>query len=227
MRQAVEMLLKHKRPAAAVFALMMALPHISALEPDLLMDALESGARTPAQMHNVVYGIPPLIQELQRRREQGDPGVDLLRLARLESSYLGLLDGHPASPTTLHKLLRDEPTFFVEVLGMIFRPRNEAAEAVKEYSEEEKRRAENAYRVLLSWQEVPGSRDGRTVDEKVLRDWIEGLCLGPSRRACWRSATRELARCWLALVRMTALSASQLEMYSRTSEPTPTRSSRA
>jgi transcriptional regulator with XRE-family HTH domain len=172
-RRAVEMLLKHERPAAATFALLVALPHLSALEPDLLMGVLEAGARTPDQMQNVVYGIPPLIQELQRRREQGDSRVDLPRLARLESYYLGLLDGHSVSPATLHMLLRDEPAFFVEVLAMIFRPRNEPAETVRECSEEEKRRAQNAYRVLLSWQDVPGSRDGRAVDEKALRDWIQ------------------------------------------------------
>ncbi len=85
----------------------------------------------------------------------------------------GLLDGHPVSPVTLHKLLREDPGFFVEILGLIFRPRDESAEAVRGYSEEEKRRAENAYRLLMSWQDVPGSRDGRTVDEKALRDWIQ------------------------------------------------------
>jgi hypothetical protein len=149
----------------------MALPNKDALEPDLLMAVLEAGARTPDQMQNVVYAIPRLIQELQRR-EQDDPRVDLHRLAKLEWVYLGLLDGHPVSPTALHKLLRDEPESFVEVLGLIYRPKSQPVGTVKEYSEDEKRRAENAYRLLLSWRDVPGSRDGRTVDERTLLGWI-------------------------------------------------------
>jgi hypothetical protein len=76
------------------------------------------------------------------------------------------------SPGALHQFLRDDAGFFVEVLGLIFRPRDEPAEAVREFSEEEKRRAENAYRLLKSWRDVPGSRDGRTVDETAIRDWI-------------------------------------------------------
>ena len=172
-RHAVEMLLKHERPAAAIFALLMVRPHMAVLESALLMEALEAGLNAPGQMQGISYGISPLFQELERRREQNDPGVDLLRLARLESGYLGLLDAHSISPATLHKLLRDEPGFFVEVLGLIFRPRNEPAEAAREYSEEEKRRAENAYRLLMSWKDVPGSQDGRTVDEKALREWIQ------------------------------------------------------
>jgi transcriptional regulator with XRE-family HTH domain len=172
-RYAVEMLLRHQGPAAAVFAWLMALPNKDALDPDLLMEVLEAGVRTSDQMQNVVYGIPPLFQELEKRRQQNDPGVDFHRLARLEWAYLGLLDGHSVSPDTLRKLLREDPKSFVQVLGFVFRPRNESADDVREYSEEEKRRAENAYRLLRSWQDVPGSRDDRTVDERALRDWIQ------------------------------------------------------
>ena len=76
------------------------------------------------------------------------------------------------SPAALHKLLRDVPESFVEALSLIYRPKNQPVEAIREYSEEEKRRAENAYRLLLSWRDVPGSRDGRTVDERTLLGWI-------------------------------------------------------
>ncbi len=114
-----------------------------------------------------------LIQELQARVEQKDPGVDLSRLARLEWAYLGFLDGHPTCPVTLHAKLRDDPDFFVEVLGLIFRPKNEPAEGSKEVSEEERQCAQNAYRLLMSWRDVPGSREGQAVDEKTLFDWVQ------------------------------------------------------
>ena len=178
-RDAIAMLLRHKRPSAAFRVLRMALHHKAALEPSLLMDVLETwfaadaDAREPGRRQGVKYEIHLLFQELQRGVEQKDPRVDLNRLAKLEWAYLGLLDGHPASPVTLHGLLRDEPGFFVDVLGLIFRPKNELAEGSKEVSEEARQRAQNAYRLLRSWQEVPGRREGQTVDEKTLLGWVQ------------------------------------------------------
>ena len=178
-RDAIAMLLRHKRPSAAFQVLRMALHQKATLEPSLLMDALETwlaadaDAREPGRRQGVKYNIHLLFQELQRGVEQKDPRVDLNRLAKLEWAYLGLLDGRPASPVTLHGLLRDEPDFFVEVLGLIFRPKDEPAEGSKEVSEEERQRAQNAYRLLRSWQEVPGRRDGQTVDEKTLLGWVQ------------------------------------------------------
>ena len=178
-RYAVAMLLKHKKAGAAFHVLRMALHQKATLEPSLLMDALETwrdpdaDAREPGRRQGVKYNIHLLFQELQRGVEQKDPSVDLNRLAKLEWDYLGLLDGHPASPVTLHGRLREEPEFFVDVLGLIFRPKNEPAEGGKEVSEEERQRAQNAYRLLRSWQEVPGRRDGQAVEEKALLGWVQ------------------------------------------------------
>ena len=105
--------------------------------------------------------------------KQKATGVDLNRLARLEWACLRLLNGRPTSPVTLHGLLRDEPEFFVEVLSLVFRPKDQSAEDGKEISEEERLRAENAYRLLRSWRKIPGSRDDRTVDETALLAWVQ------------------------------------------------------
>jgi hypothetical protein len=133
----------------------------------------EAKAGSPDRIHGVKYDIHLLFQELQRGVKENETRVDLDRLANLEWAYLGLLDGHPASPNTLHELLRDDPAFFVEVLGLAFRSKNEPKEGDKTPTDEEKMRAQNAYRLLRSWQVVPGSRDGQTVDERTLFDWIE------------------------------------------------------
>jgi hypothetical protein len=176
---AVAMLLKHKKAGAAFHVLRMALHQKATLEPSLLMEALQTwmesgvGAREADQLPGVKYNIHLLFQELQRGVERKDPRVDVDRLSKLEWAYLGMLDGHPAAPVTLHGKLRDEPDFFVDVLGLIFRPKNEPAEGGKEVSEEESQRAQNAYRLLRSWQEVPGRRDGQTVDEKTLLGWVQ------------------------------------------------------
>ena len=152
---------------------MMAMPSKEAIASKLFMDALEPGERQPAQMQNVVYMLPRLIEELQVRQKQGDPTVDIHRLARIEWIYLDLLDGHPVSAQTFRNLLRDNPEYFVNLLSLIYRPRSDTEDAIQEYSEEQKRRAGKAYQLLLSWKDVPGSRDDGTVDDLALLEWIK------------------------------------------------------
>jgi hypothetical protein len=127
---AVTMLLKHKRAPAAFYVLQFAIHNTAALEPDLVMDALEAWLESQAgarQVQGVKYQVHLLFQELQSALERKDLRVNVGRLAKLEWAYRGLLDGHPASPITLHGLLRDEPEFFVDVLGVVFRSKNEPA----------------------------------------------------------------------------------------------------
>jgi hypothetical protein len=96
--------------------------------------------------------------------------LDLSRVARIEWGYLHLLDGYPASPETLHELLSNNPELFIEFLGLVF----QSGEGEKnETSKEDKARAENAYRVLLSWEIIPGTRADRSIDEATLHDWIQ------------------------------------------------------
>ncbi len=99
--------------------------------------------------------------------------MDRDRLATLEWAYLGLLDGRPASPVTLHAKLKADPEFFVAVLGLVFRPKHRPADDNERISDEESQRAQNAYRLLRSWHEVPGAGEGRTVDEKTLLAWVQ------------------------------------------------------
>ena len=147
------------------------------IRPDLLMDALEAWIKPEMggiDTHQVtVLQIQLLVQELQRRAAEKDQSVDLDRLATLEWGYLGLLDGHPASPVTLHRKLRDDPDFFVDVLGLVFRPKNRPVESGEDISEADRKRAQNGYRLLSSWQDVPGGRGGQGVDEKSLSAWVQ------------------------------------------------------
>jgi hypothetical protein len=174
---AAEMLIKHGRASAAFIVLQMALHQRAIIQPDLLMDALEAWIKSETRAVEAHQGtrfqIQLLVQELQRRAAEKDQSVDLDRLATLEWGYLGLLDGHPASPVTLHRRLRDDPEFFVDVLGLVFRPKNQAVEDGKVLSEEESQRVQNAYRLLRSWQDVPGGGGGQTVDETTLYAWVQ------------------------------------------------------
>jgi hypothetical protein len=174
---AAEMLIKHGRASAAFIVLQMALHQKAVIQPDLLMDALEAWLKSETgdvETHQgTVFQMQLLVQELQRRAAEKDQSVDLDRLASLEWGYLGLLDGHPASPITLHRRLRDDPDFFVDVLGLVFRPKNQPVESGENVSEADRKRAQNAYRLLSSWQDVPGGQGGQGVDEKSLSAWVQ------------------------------------------------------
>jgi transcriptional regulator with XRE-family HTH domain len=174
---AVTMLLRHKRTFQAFVVLQAALHRKVALESSLLMDAIETWLATGAgglgRIQGFAFLILSLFQELQERAAQKDSGTDVNRLAKLEWACLGLLNGHPTSPVTLHGLLRDEPESFVELLSLVFRPKDQPAEESNEISEEERQRAQNAYRLLKSWRKIPGSRDDRTIDETALLAWVQ------------------------------------------------------
>ena len=96
--------------------------------------------------------------------------MDRERLGGLEWAYLGLLDGHSASPVTLHAKLKDDPEFFVDVLGLVFRSKNESLDVEKEISEEERQSAQNAYALLRSWQDLPG----RAGEDSMKKDSLTG-----------------------------------------------------
>ena len=175
---AIEKFLEHKRASAAFSVLSVALYHKAVFQPSLLMDAIqvwldhEVSNSAEGAIQNVKYDIDLFFQELQKGALRQDPGVDTNRLAKLEWACLAFLNGYPSSPVTLHRLLRDDPEFFVHVLGLCFRPKNQPPKNEEEISAKEKMTAQNAYRLLMSWQDVPGGRDGETVEEKALLAWI-------------------------------------------------------
>ena len=168
---AASMLLSHQRPFQACEVLAMALFQKCALQPELLMDALQAGLPIPGASE-ARYAIHQLFMELQNGMKGEDTRIDPNRLASLEWGYLGLLDDRPASPKTLHAMLRNHPEFFVQLLGLVFRSKHEPKEAARELSSEERARGHNAYQLLMQWREVPGSRDDGTVDEESLLSWI-------------------------------------------------------
>jgi len=173
---AIRMLLKYNRPFQAFRVLVVALHQKTPIGPGLVMDTLEAGLNVSGDnkdRERVWHDIRQLFLELQRRSRENDSQVDVQRLAGLEWQYLGLLDGHPASPHTLHRLLQSDPACFVELLTVIFRTRSERGKPKAEPTKEEQARGQNAYRLLMSWDRVPGRRDDDTIDEDVLQAWVE------------------------------------------------------
>jgi hypothetical protein len=171
---AVAMLLKHHRPFQAINVLEMALQQKYEIAPSLLMETLEAGLKTGKEEQRPEDISDLAGYEIQEffKRLQSDPRVDIQRLASLEWGYLDLLDGHGASPKTLHAWLQRDPALFAELLRLIFRSDTEPADTGEPPTEQQKARAQNAYKLLRSWKAVPGTREDGTLDDQELFAWV-------------------------------------------------------
>jgi hypothetical protein len=170
----VSMLLKHHRPFQAVRILQMALRQHCEVEPSLIIETLDTGLKPREEgeleatvSNHISYSIQYLFEWLQ-----SDRNVDTQRLAALEWGYLGLLDGHGASPKALHGWLQRDPQLFVNLLSVIFRSKKEPTDAIESPTKEQKARAENAYKLLMLWKIVPGTREDGTVDDQKFLEWV-------------------------------------------------------
>ncbi len=98
--------------------------------------------------------------------------IGLERAVRIEWYFLPLL-GYSPEARTLHHTLAEDPSFFADVLSMIYRPKlSEGAAGVDVATEQEKSAAENAYRLLSSWSVCPGADESGQVHLDRLREWV-------------------------------------------------------
>ena len=186
----VSMLLRYGQPLQAIDVLAMAIHDEIPLSRDLVLDSLERvlDSKVDTQRRNRVrHDIYRLFSWLQTELPAGAEETLEQRLATLEWRYLALLDGHPASPRTLFRILQRQPQFFSDLLALVFRSRNEPPDEKKVVSEEERARAENAYRLLTSWHILPGSREGKEVDAEELTAWVR-----KARELCKESGRLEI-----------------------------------
>ena len=109
------------------------------------------------------------------------------RLAQLEQGFLSLLDGHGASPVTLIRYLSEEPKFFAQLIARLFRSNDEQASDT-ESTEDDRQWASHAYRLLMNWDWIPGTRSDDSIDEEQLLRWIE-----TARSLCRESGHIEVA----------------------------------
>jgi hypothetical protein len=186
-------LVEYNRPVRAIDLLNTALFRKCDLSSSTLMNALDAGLdswqdeknREPIP-NDIWYDVQQLIKKLQDDSKD-DPNFDIRRLASLEWGYLGFLDGHGVSPATLHKSLQTNPSFFAEILGMIYRSRKEQSDSAETPTEKQKAKAENAYTLLYNWKTIPGILEDGTVDEQILMDWVN-----KAREICEESGRLEI-----------------------------------
>lgn len=181
---AVESLIKHGRPRAAITCLHRMQyekqPFNSNLAIRALLTALES--TEPPQTINA-YELVGVIKALQ-----DDPGINPNELFRLEWAYLPILDGHQgAYPKLLQMRLADDPDFFCEVIRTIFRSKIEK-QPTEEPTEQQKNIANNAYRLLQQWKTPPGWQKNGTYNGEVLNAWLKRV-----KTACAETGHMEIA----------------------------------
>jgi hypothetical protein len=124
--------------------------------------------RLPQQRGMFSYHLANAFKWLRKQTE-----TDRLTLARLEYAFLPLLvgPGHEGEDTlALHRLLSEDPGFFVQVLCDLYKPASKPRE--QPVDENSKARAEAAWRLLDSWTIVPGTKNSKDIDPEVLEAWI-------------------------------------------------------
>jgi len=167
-------LIMFERPLQAADFISTAIFQKHTFDTLLLFETLESGLTSLAnktetdQIHTMLaYSLQQVIAAIQ-----SDESADQERLGKLEWNYLLLLDGHQASAKALHTWLSRDAGFFAEVIKLVYRSRLEPGEEQPSPSEELRAKAKHANSLLESWHSMPGFLD-KTVDENVLRQWVE------------------------------------------------------
>jgi hypothetical protein len=173
--RAIREWLAQKRPAPAIELIFLIVDqHNPAIErvleslEMLLVSASAADVRAGVGWGGVRIG--KLIKYLQ-----ADPTVESARLMAIEWSFLSLLLRAGESPKTLFAALANQPAFFVELIGNIYRSTDERDGPARELTQQEQNRADLARQLLEKWQIIPGTQSDGSIAEAILRDWAEGV----------------------------------------------------
>jgi hypothetical protein len=158
------------RPMAAIGCLYVLVHRKKDFSPVLAMEAL-FGALKSEGSKNQFDGnaVREVIEWLQQRQDVS--GADL---ARIEWAYLPLLDHKLGGgrPKALEAQLANDPKFFCEGLGMVYRSDKETVPSA-EVPEDKKAMVENAYRMFRRWEIAPGMQPDGSFDKHKLADWLQ------------------------------------------------------
>lgn len=114
------------------------------------------------------YDFDLLLRSLAKHRDHLGPE----RVVRLEWFFLPALGFDPDAPN-LHRTLDEDPKFFVEMIKLIYRPSTAGDEdEPRQPTEADKRAAENAFRLLHSWNTCPGTTEDGLLDPSALSEWV-------------------------------------------------------
>ena len=130
---------------------------------ELLDKTVEEANAAPTQpLNTLAYELGVIFDALDRREE-----VPRIEIARREYAYLPLLE-HSDRRLTLHRMMADDPEFFVSVLCDVFKP---ATGEPPEPDAIGRKRAAAAYSLLAKFTLVPGG-EGGSINSDVLNKWV-------------------------------------------------------
>lgn len=166
---AIEKLLEYGREGAAVMCAAHTADDKSRFNESLATRALLAVLGSTSGIGELDnYQTVELIKHLQ-----DSDTADKDALFRIEWNFLPWLDRFSTgSPVTLEKKMASDPAFFAEVVGLVFRSRNDEQPRNEEPDEQKKYLARNGYKLLSEWHRVPGKQDDGTFDANAFNKWI-------------------------------------------------------
>ena len=117
------------------------------------------------------------VEELFKRLRERDD-VPRLDLAKWEYAYFPLLE-HRDHDLALFELMASDPDFYMSILKDVFVEDGTDPDTL-EFSDEERRRGDAAYRVLIAFDRAPGEKEG-VVDAAALDQWVDGIIAAATR----------------------------------------------
>ena len=168
-REAVQQLLRHGRVAMAVDTLSLYVQLVEGSDlVDLVVEALtDFGSSGDPDVGRVSeHDLSSLLGYLR------SSGTDEDRVAQLEWKFLPILH-HEAHAPSLQRLLAREPSSFVQMVELAFKPAKSITLGEKRDVRPEL--AANAYRLLREWRVIPGTKEDGSVDAAALQSWLEDV----------------------------------------------------
>ena len=141
-----------------------------------LIEVLEEAALQPFdnteernETNMFQYHVSEIFEALDDRKD-----VTHDTLAALEWKYLRVLEDSSRPPKHLLMALSEKPSFFIEVLSVVFKPNESSGVVDPEPADLEQRRAiaQQAFLLLDLWNHIPGTRADGAIDGEALEAWI-------------------------------------------------------
>lgn len=164
--RAMNCLIKFGYPRKAISIIAMySYDGLMPLDPSIVQQALYLSAQVPIEQDPTQLREYDIRQILGYYRSHTESDKELLE--QLEWIYLPMLYSEPQH-LSLHSRLNNDPSFFVEVVGLRYKKDNSnKSESVN------KEDSERARYLLDSWQIIPGMQSNRKINAEYLNDWLE------------------------------------------------------
>lgn len=162
----INYLLSYNRPIAALKCFSQLIYSKKDVNSSLIIQTLESLGKSEEDNRNMDFHAI----ELMIKRLQSAEDVDFEILAMLEWKFYPVLK-HYAKPITLKRKLIEQPEFFMELICILYQPKN--ADGKEEQYIYEKAVISQAWQVLEDLVILPGLDDvNKTFDNKIFLDWF-------------------------------------------------------